>query len=247
MAITKTFLIQSSKINGHLLPSQQYGYTAIQAINYHNWFENGINDDGYDFILLPNQDFTKYLDKKYIPIGSVDFVLQWLYQMGVKDIAPLNIPQVLWGYCKRKVMIDYTDGLYGHYMLKDMYRIKADCNGEVYFRNDGGRDRRYFLTKWVDDIEGEWRVFVFNRKIQGIRCYGGNELLVPDENYINDIISCYNKRVYTLDLFVRDKGKITDICELHDFFACGLYGFEDYRILPTMWISAIDDLLKCTT
>ena len=49
---------------------------------------------------------------------------------------------------------------------------------------------------------------------------------------------------YTLDVCVTENRERTEIIELHDFFSCGLYGFEDYSVLPIMWISTITDLLK---
>lgn len=38
---------------------------------------------------------------------------------------------------------------------------------------------------------------------------------------------------YTLDVAITDKGD-TVVLEVHDFFSCGLYGFNDYRKLPYM-------------
>ena len=37
---------------------------------------------------------------------------------------------------------------------------------------------------------------------------------------------------YTLDVGINDKG--TFVIEVHDFFSCGLYGFADVGILPSM-------------
>ena len=42
-------------------------------------------------------------------------------------------------------------------------------------------------------------------------------------------------QAYTLDVAVKEDGD-TDILELHDFFACGLYGFSDPTALRKMSI-----------
>ena len=35
---------------------------------------------------------------------------------------------------------------------------------------------------------------------------------------------------------------ITDLVEVHEFYATGLYGFRDYRILPQMFTATIRHL-----
>lgn len=241
----KTFVVQSTETNGYTIPAQSYGYTAIEAVQYNNWFQG---EKVYDFVLNDDMTFKSntynYLSPNYIPIGSVDYVLSWLKLMGVNDVAPLNIPQELWKYCHRDVTVDYCTNINGHWMLKDCNKIKADYNGEVYFNGDGGKDKKYFLTRWVNDIVSEWRVFVFNGAVLGIQCYSGDVFLTPDNDYIEEIVQNYSKRCYTLDVMVYNGGKTTDIVELHDFFACGLYGFEDYKFLPIMWSSTIKELLN---
>ncbi len=245
----KTFVIQSQKINEYIIPAQSYGYTAIESIQYTNWFRN---EHVYAFLLNDDLNFKSdkynYLSRDYIPIGSVEYVLQWLKLMGVKEVKPLNIPKELWRFCSRKIKIDYCNNVNGHWMLKDIDIIKCPKNGEVQFTNSKIESnvgyKKYFLSEWIPEIDSEFRVFVFNKSIKGIRCYSGNECNFPDLDYIQSIVNVYNKRCYTLDVGVTKNGERTEIIELHDFFACGLYGFEDYSVLPIMWISTIADLLK---
>lgn len=238
----RTFLIQSNDTNHHI-PAQAYGYTAIEAIDYANWY-NG--EKIYDYILTTDVPFKRfykdYLTKYQTPIGSVEYVTTWLHAMGVDSVKPLNIPKELWRFCARDVRISTLDGLTGHWMKKDLDSIKDDQNGEIFLDGSKTSNKKYFLTKWVDRICSEWRVFVFNKKIRGIRCYSGDEWILPCRFYIEDIVNAYDKKSYTLDVMVRDNGRCTDIVELHDFFACGLYGFEDFTVLPQMWISTISEL-----
>lgn len=241
----KTFVIQSENINGYNLPAQSFGYTAIEAVQYTNWFRDS---QVYDFVLNSDLNFKSanydYLNKNCIPIGSVDYVLRWLELMGVQNVKPLNIPHELWKFCDRTVTVDYCSNVNGHLMLKDVDKIKSELNGEVWFNGDGGKDKKYFLTEWVDNVESEWRYFVFNGKIRGCQCYSGDSSLCPDKEYVQDVVKTYKKRCYTLDVMVSDGGKHTEILELHDFFSCGLYGFEDFSVLPAMWATAIADLLN---
>ena len=238
----KTFIIQSNLINGHNIPAQSYGYTVIEAIQYTNWFRG---EKIYDFALNGNVEFEpNCLTRDCVPIGSVEYVIAWLKKMGVAEVKPLNIPPELWKFCDRQIKLDYCSNINGHWMLKDTNEIKSAANGEVWFNGDGGNDKKYFLTQWVDDIDSEWRVFALNKSIRGIRCYSGDEFILPNREYIQSIVDSYDKKCYTLDVFVNDKGKHTEIMELHDFFSCGLYGFEDFSVLPMMWITTINELLN---
>ena len=164
--------------------------------------------------------------------------------MGIENVKPLNIPEELWKFCDRKIIIDYCSNINGRWMLKDIDTIKSEINGEIYLDENSNHDKKYFMSEWIDNIDSEFRVFVFNGSIKGINCYLGNELILPDLDYIKKVVKTYNKRCYTLDVMVTENGKHTEILELHDFFSCGLYGFEDYSILPVMWNASIQDILR---
>lgn len=104
-----------------------------------------------------------------------------------------------------------------------------------------------FLSEWVEHVNSEWRVFVFNGEVRDIRCYSGDVCTLPDKEYVEKIAKTYSdtsgKHAFTVDVMVTDEGK-TDIVELHDFFSCGLYGFEDYSVLPLMWSVTMTDILR---
>ena len=72
------------------------------------------------------------------------------------------------------------------------------------------------------------------------------EYVKPDMGYCREIVDAVQEqrilRAYTLDLMVQQSGN-TDILELHDFFACGLYGFSDPTTLRQMALLAQRRLL----
>lgn len=256
------FLIQSTEMQGKEVPAQDFGYTAMQVVNYYDWLYP--NEHMYDFEYVCSPELFNQKSEwvhinengfsSCIPIGSVEFVLSWFAAMGVKNVKPLNIPKELWHFCDRKIAIGKLKDFTGTYMIKDIDNIKYEHNQKVtiYPTMLYGNNyhcslhfREFFLSEWVDNVESEWRVFVFNREIQDIRCYLGNPWKTPDKQYVQDVIDTYNKirnTAYTLDVMVTNKK--TEILELHDFFSCGLYGFEDFRVLPLMWRRAINFILK---
>jgi len=247
----KMFVIQGKPAKERLIPAQSYGYSAIEAVEYSNWF---CREQVYDYVLTDNIRFRSsavgapeaidynYLKSNYVPIGSVEFVLEWLKLMGINSVSPLNIPQELWKFCEREIcLVNNLVELNGEWMVKDRNRIKSNHNRGLRLPQD--IQGNYFATKWIDNVVSEWRVFIIDKEVRGIRCYSGDEWILPNKDYINTIVDTYDKRCYTLDVMVQDDGH-TEIVELHDFFSCGLYGFEDYAVLPKMWITTINELLK---
>ena len=266
----KTFVIQS-KVgwNGCSIPAQAYGYTAIEAAEYQNWRQQ---ERAYDYVLNSDLSFTNigkagapeaidynYLNKNHIPIGSVEYVLAWLKKMGAEEPRPLNVPSKLRKYMSRECAeVSCLTELSGEWMVKDALKIKNKING--YAKLPYALEGDFFATRWVDDVISEWRLFVFNKRIVGLQCYSGNEWALPDKAYCERIADSYEKKAYTLDVMTYPNSKdliridnigywahkpiITDIVEAHDFFACGLYGFEDSKVLPLMWASAITGLLS---
>ncbi len=245
------FLIQSTEMQGKEVPAQDFGYTTMQIANYYNWLcpSNCMYD--FEYVCSPTLFGQKpewtHIDENgfssCIPIGSVEFTLEWFKAMGIENVKPLNIPQELWKFCDRLVTVDYCVNVRGHLMKKDTDKIKDICNGETYI-HENQIYTRYFFSEWVDNIVSEWRVFVFNGEIQDIRCYLGDPWVIPDKHYVEEVVDVYSKirnTAYTLDVLVTDKK--TEILELHDFFSCGLYGFEDFRVLPLMYRRAISFIL----
>ncbi|MNY01093.1 hypothetical protein D3C86_1336070 [compost metagenome] len=69
--------------------------------------------------------------------------------------------------------------------------------------------------------------------------------MFPDVKLINDMISTYNDcpPAYTLDIGMNeDIGSF--IIEVHNFYSCGLYGFNDWKILPQMFLRSFYHLMK---
>lgn len=72
-------------------------------------------------------------------------------------------------------------------------------------------------------------------------------MVVPDFQYCQTVADQYGKEnpAFTLDVMIREDGQ-TDILELHDFFACGLYGFEDLPAIRQMLIRSCRHVLNKT-
>lgn len=243
-----TFVIDAYLEGNVLLPEHTFGMTVIDAVRYLNSFEHL---QKHEFVLCdrvfrtPSHD---YLTDDHIPVGGVGFVLDWFSQMGVSEVLPLNVPTMLWPYLAREVRIGTEAEVSGQYMSKSLRRFKDASNGLILAPRPTQTASR-FLTRWVPGVLSEWRCFVCDGRLAGIQNYAGDPFVVPDRGYLRDVVAAYDKRAYTLDVMVYPDPKdscallITDIVEVHDFFACTLFGFGDYETLLAMHIAAIKDIL----
>lgn len=231
------FIIQCENIDGNLVPMFDFCFEMIQAIKYQNWFRR---EKLHEFILT-DKDGDMYKD--YIPIGSVEFVSEHMRKYhGAGDIRPLNIPEELYPFAKRMVSrVERSEVWkmlfkYNTLFIKDDDKIKGfsdvcNCNTNLPVCN-------YFVSEIIN-IESEWRGFVRNGELLDIKCYSGNFEVFPNIEEVKKMISSYKDAppAYTIDVAVTDK-KETVIIECHNFFSCGLYGFNDYRYLIDMFIKA---------
>jgi hypothetical protein len=205
-------------------PIHDFGFAIVKAAEFENWFQN---EKVYSVAL---SSVPRARDG-YIPVGSIEFVLKYLTILGydTSKYKPLNIPRFLAGYVKREIY--YTDSLSGYngsFFVKSADIIKDEKNDFMNLPVE--KTGNFIITKEVEMLS-EWRCFVHNNKLAGIRNYMGDDFLVPDKQYIENIIhDCNFDFDYTVDVCVTDQG--TDLVELHHFFSCGLYGFNDKVLLP---------------
>lgn len=241
------FIIEAEQKDKLLLPSFDFGDTAIRLIEFYKFWHRADNPYSYTMFDVTGSnnkaviERMKAYDDNTIPIGSVEFVLDWFKARGIQNIKPLNIPRELWHFCNREVTIDRLGNLNGKYFIKSLDEIKSNLNRFEILDKTSTDSNSYFASEWVEDVISEWRVFVYRHEIEDIRCYQGDFWKMPDKDYIERITKIYDNPVYTLDVMVTKDG--TDIVELHDFFSCGLYGFE-HSILLRMWNDCIKNLLK---
>ncbi len=237
----KTFVIQTE--NRNII--HDFSFHLIEAIKYNNWYSG---EKIYDYSLT---DKINILEDR-IPIGSVEFILETLSKIhNIKEVKPINIPIQLnkENYLKRyvntisnNIPIDIASIDISSAFIKDNYKIKGLSKvvkkGEVIPIGE-------WLVSEVIDIKSEWRAFVFNNELVGLQNYAGNFTMFPDVELIKKMIKDYQGQnpAYTLDVGINVVNG-TFLIEIHDFFSCGLYGFNDYIALPRMFIATWNKLIR---
>jgi len=229
------FLIQT--VNGKVV--HDFSFALIGAIEYQNWFAN---KEVWTYEL---SDVPIY--HHVVPIGSVEFVTRFFDYRGI-PITPRNIPESLLKYANRDIIYGTKKEAklkleeHSEIFLKSHNRIKGFCdivskksqipapryNGASPYEED------IYLISEVIEIKSEWRAFIFNNKLVGLQNYGGDFTIFPEVDRIKSMMEDFKGApiAYTLDVGVN---RDTFIIEVHDFFSCGLYGFDNKTILPQMF------------
>lgn len=247
--IIKTFIIQT--IDKQVV--HDFSFHLIEAIKYNNWY----NDEKvYDYFLqdtyyLPldsNNEPYKEDVEGIIPVGSVEFVLEYLKRYhNISNVKPINIPLELMNvnYLNRRVFYENEiDDI--PYLPTDIFFIKSADKIKGYkeiIRLKNIPQGHYIISDLIN-IDSEWRAFVFNDNLVGLQNYQGEFTIFPDVDLIQKMIFDYKGKnpAYTLDIGINQEG--TFLIEVHDFFSCGLYGFNDYIALPRMFIATWNKLIN---
>jgi hypothetical protein len=222
-----------------------FSWHMIEAIKYNNWFHNET---------IYTWESDKFMSQIYhpelwIPIGSVEFVLNHLNKYFMIDnVKPINIPQALKdrNYTKRQIRNAISSESVENtttrtYFVKDNLKIKGFS--DFVNPNDITPAGEYIMSE-VINIESEWRSFVYKQKLVGLQNYSGDFTMFPDVKLIKEMINVgFDDGAYTLDVGINQKDG-TFVLEAHDFFSCGLYGFSDYQLLPKMFISTWNKLIN---
>lgn len=252
------FLIQ--KINKKVV--HDFSLTLLESIKYKNWYNNSkdykskfINTVCDESNNLNDINFAdSYYHKKYIPIGSVEFVSQYLYHFYGLIPKPLNVPLDLFNYTCRMIW-NGTEKSSKSLTRNELF-VKSNDKIKGFteiIKSEAILPEGNYQFSEIIEIESEWRAFVYQGKLVGLQNYSGDFTKFPDVYLIKEMINDYKSApiAYTLDVGVTSVQRVnnsrfnnlgrfnsqnnTFVIECHDFFSCGLYGFADHKILPNMF------------
>lgn len=226
------FLIQVDSDN---VPLYDFGFHIIQAVKH----QNLMNDAKYSYKLV--KDLVD-IETDYIPIGSLEFVFEYLTKIenvNIKNLKPINIPKSVVPLLNRKLLIDLGKNLdlKGEYhFIKDNTQFKGytDITNSIPYDL---LDKELIVSEEVD-FSSEFRVFVYEGRILSVQRYLGDINVLPDFTYIQKVIENLSNenlpRSYSFDVGIHE-GK-TDFIELHPIISLGLYGFNNYNYILPMFI-----------
>ena len=105
------------------------------------------------------------------------------------------------------------------------------------------------LCSEVVDFLSEWRCFILNREIIGIRHYKGDKTITCSRDTIKQAVEkCRNfPSAYTLDFGVTGDGR-TLLIEMNDGYSIGCYGLNDVlyaKFLYARWAELTGTVDEC--
>lgn len=250
------FLVQ--KINKEI--RHDFSFTLIDLIRFRNWLYESKGNQKVIVKYLNTIDVVEPDDiyppfefkdshKDYVPIGSVDFVTEYLQHFYGLTPKPLNVPKELFHYAGREMFNgDHLalEGSGGKFFVKSNDRIKGYSEIKEYAVRGPHLDIPVGNYQFSDviSIYSEWRAFIYEGKLVGLQNYAGEFTLFPNVDTIKGMIKKYESApiAYTLDIGINDNSG-TFVIECHDFFSCGLYGFNQ-PILVNMFYRWFKEYLK---
>lgn len=238
--------------------------TLKRAQQYHSWK----NDNKDTFIIIEDSCLNEDdIDpKEWCPIGSVGYCHNYYERHFGLNLKPINVPEQLFPFAGRTIVnnnlpqkhISFT----GMAFVKSNDIVKWEGN-DVYNLTDFNREDLFpkgsYQISEIVDICAEYRCFVYRGELLSVNRYLGDMWTYLDQYVVKQIIASYTDcpTCYTLDLAVicksiyndiehkQDSKLVIGVLEVHDFYACGLYGFQDLEKLPFMyWASHLDKIKK---
>ncbi len=221
--------------------------------------------------LVYPKTITKY-DEHVIPVGSIEFVTEYIGQK--LPWCDRIVPIPICGYygtqntffnhvdtrfmCiikgesndkdkKERQLLAIQNNPATRFFIKSVSKLKdiPVIHDKVtllkYLTSSNATKDDLFISEYID-IVSEHRAFVFCGALQDVRQYSGDLFSLPDKDFVLKTIRTFSTSLtsaaegaFTFD-FAIDAGGRTHLLEVHPFVSCGLYGFSNYIVLPSMTI-----------
>lgn len=242
--------------------NHDFVFELQRSEEYWEWRGNHITVEYCELEDILNDNILSQIDSdsisSYVPVGTIEFVYafidKFIKENGSSLIKPLNVPDALIPFAngfvdfvnitslnRQDIVSKYRDNEIVH--IKSATKIK-DLHNKSYYLYEILDEKKipngvYQIRKYIDDIQSEWRIFVYKDEIKGVQNYSGDPILFPDQNKIFEMLDNYKNLygdapvAFTLDVGV-DGMCNTFVIECHEFYSCGLYGFADYSVYAHM-------------
>lgn len=209
----------------------------------------GFREKQMDIIFFEDIDEVP-VSKYNILVAYIEETNKYLEKLGIERKRALNIPIDLFSYAGRELFLatlgDLRKGLVElPIFVKPAIYSKAFIAGvitkpeTIYAFKDFSDDTELFFSE-VIDIVSEYRGYVIDGELKGLKHYMGNIRIFPDVTVIDNAISSYKNAPvgYSIDFGITRDGR-TLLIECNDGWSLGNYGLNDVTystLLAKRWI-----------
>lgn len=206
-------------------------------------------------------DIIFFEDIEQVPVSKFNIVVayiedtnRYLTKLGLSKKIALNIPAELMSYTGREIRymtmgefklekelpIFIKPNRYAKEFVGGV--ISKESSRKIFFNEIA--DETPVLVSEVVDFISEYRGYVINGQLKGIKHYSGDFRVFPDVKIIDMAISDYKTAPvgYSIDFGVTSDGR-TLLVEINDGFSLGNYGLEDTTystLLTKRWIEMVN-------
>lgn len=183
------------------------------------------------------------LTRETLVAGTISVVEGALRQIGIKPPETNDYPSCLepflhrriWESTLRNMISRVHDGISEPLFVKPLGRRKR-FTGNVFatptdlmFLEGTSRSLPVYCSDVVE-WRSEYRAFIINGQIVGLRRYSGDSQALPDESVIKEAVARYQDSgeapaAYAIDFGVLRDGR-TALVEINDGFSIGSYGLD---------------------
>lgn len=222
-------------------PINDCGVSALQ----------GFRDNQANIIFF--EDIEEVPTSKYnILVGCIETTNKYFERFGLPPKRAINIPDELHHpfFLQRKVWTTTMKNFRNNVPKLPVF-IKPDGRAKefiagvmtrpdtVYAFKDVPDDSPVLLSEVVNMLS-EWRCYVINGEVRGVKHYSGDPWLIPDKHIVQLAVKQWKSQpsAYAIDFAVLENGR-TALVEANDGWSLGNYGLEHTvyaKLLSTRWM-----------
>ncbi len=171
------------------------------------------------------------MDDDSVFVGFISDILKMVTINNFDELKQINYPNQLKEFLHRDIVKIFLKDLPKNYpyFIKPT-SIKSFSGRVVREFKDliGILDTELFLTQTILDIESEYRCYILNGEIIGIKHYNGNPYLSLDENKVLKMAAKFTEcpNAYSLDIGITNDGENV-LIECNNGYSSGNYGLSD--------------------
>ncbi len=224
-------------------PMWEFGHT-VEIVCINNGFE-------YKLIECVGRQNATLED---IFVGSVEETIKWFEILGI-DIPDAIDLFLFQDFVGRRIWVrstqDFLQDITYPIFIKPSNKIKAFTGTVVINKNDVDWVLEGYegdlLVQEVINIMSEYRCYVMDGKIIGLKHYNGDHLTFPNVDFVQKTVnfasSNLKQKSFTLDFGVTNEGQ-TILIEANDAWAIGNYGLEPelyFKFIKKRWFQIISN------
>lgn len=178
--------------------------------------------------------------KSNLFVGTVEFMREVFKRVGIENVRlPENsnrVYEIITLEDAHNKILDGSKLFIKPYEIKLFTGLILDGMQHTCLENLPSDTKVIAYKPFMPSLVSEWRIYVYNNRIEDSRNYSGDFMLSPNYEYVESIINL-NKNTfpstYTIDIGILENDENV-VVEYNDMWAIGNYGVPNYIYLKML-------------